>query len=155
MPYVLLDCHVHLYPTYDEGCLFRSAVEHMRRLSNDAQKVLLLVERAGTDRFSGLMKGAQIPAGFRVRALDEQSIQLSSDTMPEPLLVIAGRQIATAERLEVLSLCSVSQVPDGLSLRETVQRVHLAGGIPALAWAPGKWFGGRGRLVSELLRDQG
>jgi len=43
-------------------------------------------------------------------------------------------------------------VPDGLPAAEVIRRVLAAGGIPVLAWAPGKWWFQRGRVVAELLR---
>jgi hypothetical protein len=42
-------------------------------------------------------------------------------------------------------------VPDGLAAEDAVGRVSSTGALPVLPWAPGKWFGGRGRLVATLM----
>ncbi len=47
-------------------------------------------------------------------------------------------------------------IPDGLPAVEVIRRVIEAGGIPVLAWSPGKWLFARGRLVRDLIAsDQG
>jgi hypothetical protein len=67
--------------------------------------------------------------------------------------VVAGRQVATRERLEVLALATTAEVADGGDILETVERIAAAGGIPVLAWAPGKWLGRRGRRVHAILSE--
>ncbi|MBU4212755.1 MAG: hypothetical protein L6437_05770 [Kiritimatiellae bacterium] len=70
--------------------------------------------------------------------------------------LVAGRQIVTRERLEILALAMRAKIPDGLPARDVIQRVVEAGGIPVLAWSPGKWLFARGHLVRDLIEsDQG
>ncbi len=61
--------------------------------------------------------------------------------------------MATRERLEVLGLAMHEAVPDGLSVRETLDRVEGAGGVPVLPWALGKWLFARGRIVRDLVQS--
>jgi hypothetical protein len=68
------------------------------------------------------------------------------------LLLFAGRQIVTAERLEILLLTVDLPIADGLPVSEVVERAIGSGGVPVLAWAPGKWFFKRGGIVAGLLR---
>jgi hypothetical protein len=73
----------------------------------------------------------------------------------ERLLVIAGRQIAAREGLEVLALAGDAAVPDGLSFGETLHRVRAGGALPVLPWGFGKWWGRRGELVAGALARRG
>jgi len=65
--------------------------------------------------------------------------------------LVAGRQIVTAERIEVLGLAMPGRVDDGRPAPDTVAAVQAAGGVPVLAWAPGKWFFARGRVVLDII----
>ena len=67
------------------------------------------------------------------------------------LVVIAGRQVVTAERLEVLALGLVEPVEGGLSVEETVLRVQGRGALAVLPWGLGKWIGERGEAVARLI----
>ena len=70
----------------------------------------------------------------------------------QTLYVIAGRQIITRERLEVLALCTAKEFADGEEVETVLDKVRRAGGLPVLPWGAGKWWGTRGRIVTELLR---
>ncbi len=67
------------------------------------------------------------------------------------LLIIAGRQIITAEKIEVLAQCTSELFPDGLPLDETIERAKATGALVVLPWGVGKWFGARGRLVAQAV----
>jgi hypothetical protein len=69
------------------------------------------------------------------------------------LYLVAGRQIVTAERLEVLALGFEGFIPDGGSIRQVLERVRAAAAVPVIPWGFGKWWGERGRVVSALLKD--
>lgn len=151
---LIVDCHVHLYPAFNEEVLFAAALRNLAAIAPKAHKVLLLVERRDCDRFVTLHSGSLRSTAFEIAAVDDISIRVSSKLSGDSLLVVAGRQIATVERLEVLSWCATAKVPDGLTLQETISAVRRAGGVPALAWAPGKWTGARSALVRSVLADQ-
>jgi hypothetical protein len=70
-----------------------------------------------------------------------------------PLVLIAGRQIVTAERLEVLALGTLETFVDGLPMRTVLDQVDDAGALAVLPWGFGKWMGGRGRIVRDLLNS--
>jgi hypothetical protein len=67
------------------------------------------------------------------------------------ILVIAGRQVACAEDLEVLTLCTLGRIPDGLPIEETLARAKQIDAVSVIPWGPGKWLGARGKLLSSLL----
>ena len=67
------------------------------------------------------------------------------------LYVIAGRQIVCSENLEVLALMTSSQFPELRPIRETIRAVLDAGALAVLPWGFGKWSGGRGRVIREII----
>jgi hypothetical protein len=65
------------------------------------------------------------------------------------LVVIAGRQVVTLERIEVLAVACIENIPNGLTLDATIAAIQEAGAVPVLPWGVGKWSGERGRLVAN------
>jgi hypothetical protein len=68
-------------------------------------------------------------------------------------VIVAGRQIATRDGLEVLALCQDSEYPTDLAIDEAVEAVKQQGAIPVIPWGFGKWWFRRGALVSRLLES--
>jgi len=148
---IALDGHLHVYPAHDWALTVRSL---LRNLPDSGCKIGLLTETASCRFYRQVMDN---PAAFR-------SGSLALDPGPEPGslvakdggavagYLIAGRQIATAERLEVLALCADVSIPDRLPLRVTLDAVRSQNAVPVLPWSPGKWFFRRGCLVENLLR---
>ncbi|MEY8800942.1 hypothetical protein AB9K35_11565 [Leisingera sp. XS_AS12] len=97
-----------------------------------------------------------MPVGWRLQRLpdDPAAAVLHRERDGAALTVIAGRQVITAERIEVLALATVRRFRDGCPAGELLAELWEAG-IPAvLPWGVGKWLGRRGRLVAELLHVQ-
>jgi hypothetical protein len=68
--------------------------------------------------------------------------------------LIAGRQIVTVEKLEILALGRDVSVKNGLPAEDTLQAIREQNAVPALSWSPGKWFFGRGKLIQHLIETQ-
>jgi hypothetical protein len=152
------DTHVHLYPEYDLGLLFHAALRHLRTLAAraDDRPVLFLAERADCHAFAALRSGsASLPPGLVLRGADEPDRLWIDEREGGSMLLIAGRQVRTRERLEVLCLGADADLADGLALEAAVEGVRAAGGLPVLPWSPGKWSGRRGRDVRALLQRSG
>jgi hypothetical protein len=64
---------------------------------------------------------------------------------------MAGRQVVTSEKLEILALGADVSTSDGLTAEETLDLIRAAAAIPVLSWSPGKWFGRRGRIIRALI----
>ena len=147
---IALDGHVHIYPAYDWALAVRSLLGN---LPGAACKVGLLTENAACRFYQQVMDN---PAAYRSGSLavepgpEPGSLALKDSGAVEGYL-IAGRQIATAERLEVLALCVDVSIPDGLPLRPTLDAVREQNAVPVLPWSPGKWFFSRGILVERYL----
>jgi hypothetical protein len=154
----LLDGHVHIHDVFDFAAMLDHASENRdsaalrQGLSPAVPGVLMLTESRGADGFRRAAKRAGLRIGrWRVQPTGESmSLRLESGN-DAPLLLIAGRQIVTAERLEVLALGTLTTFVDGLPIDTVLSQVDDAGALPVLPWGFGKWMGGRGRIVRDLL----
>ncbi len=154
----LVDAHVHLYEGFDLSRAFDAALQNFRELSSvsDPDVCLCLTEDRHHDVFASLVNFKH--SRWRIEPHgDGRSIRVFDLESGAGLWVYAGRQIITAERLEVLALLVPSENIDGLKdgapLDKTVACVHEAGALPVLPWAFGKWWSSRGQLVSDFARD--
>lgn len=151
---LILDAHVHVYPFYDEAALLRGAVDRLSAMAASGDTIgIVLVEREGVDVF-GKWASGKVPDGWTVSQLDDRTIRLNGER-GERLHVFAGRQIACAERLEILGIGCRTPVKDGVSCDEAIAAIEKDGGLPVLAWGVGKWMLGRARKVRKILRDHG
>ena len=151
---IVADTHAHLYACFDPGRALAGALARMRALGGPgAATALCLVERAGQDWFGRLEdKGAP---GLDVAPGPEPgTLALRSADGGEAWL-LAGRQVVTAENLEVLALGLQGPCPDGPPARDVIARIRDEGAVAVLPFGVGKWFFGRGRVVRALLDDPG
>jgi len=167
---VAVDGHMHLYPAYDIKAVFRHLIQNLDRLAsaagcaeagtigNGIHKLAFLAEGHEYDFFSRLQNHDKAVMGDGIEVVsapDPVCVTVSLYGVGRVCL-LAGRQIVTRERLEILGLAMRVKIPDGLPTRDVIQKVVEAGGIPVLAWSPGKWLFTRGRLVRDLIEsDQG
>jgi hypothetical protein len=156
----LVDAHVHIHPAFDRRRFLDAAAanfaEAARRLglTGPVTGVLMLTESAGVHAFDELggAGGEPVPGWTVSRTAEPVSLRL---TRPggDRVYIVAGRQIVTSDRLEVLALASRADVPDGLPLEAAVGRVKAAGAVPVIPWGFGKWTGSRRRRLAEFLHS--
>jgi hypothetical protein len=159
---IFVDAHVHIHKCFDLESLVDAAYEnflkHARNLE-DIEKyfgVLMLTESAGTDEFEKLAAIAEsieqnIGDHWKLNRCEEScSIVLSRDNV-DWMIIIAGRQIVTAENLEVLALGTRQEFMDGIPVIDLVKAVRKAGAVAVIPWGVGKWLGGRGDVLSRVL----
>ena len=149
---LIADTHVHLYSCYDRATAVRTLAANLRALDGSAVLAGFLAEGRECDAFSDVCAGnwtRDVP-GCGVEPAEPGAVRIAFDAAPACYL-FAGRQIVTAERIEILALLAGGPFEDGLSAADTVAAVRDAGGVPVLSWAPGKWFGARGRAVRALI----
>ncbi len=156
--WLAIDAHVHLYEGYDLARYFVAALANFHHWapaadgSRPAALGLGLAERAGQTWFRDLAAGRlRLPAGLTATPLAAGAAVRIALPNAEPLDLFPGRQVNTRERLEVLTPGYDLDIPDGLTIREVLDRVHTAGGLPVIGWAPGKWVGLRGQILRGLL----
>jgi hypothetical protein len=158
---VFVDGHVHIYACYEVERVFDGAWRHFRRVASsygatdDFQGVLILTESAGDQVFVELTKIAGGTVGrWQVSGTEEaNSLRLQRDDGAR-LLVLAGRQLVSAEKLELSAYFVVESLADGAPLATLLEQVHRMGGVSVLPWGVGKWFGKRGQEVQQRLRHR-
>jgi hypothetical protein len=165
---VFVDAHVHIHDCFDLDEFLPAAVANFRRHAGadapSSQRFMMcLTETCGTTRFHALSDGAR--PGIRGRApADGDWVFFRGDDARSLIAVhgkygelelVAGRQIVTAEKIEVLALGSLKQWDDGLPAAAVVQSVLEAGAIPVLPWGFGKWLGRRRRVIETLIEEFG
>ncbi len=158
---VLIDGHAHLYDDVPIGSFLESARRRFEAaawklgLPQSTTGVLFLLETPLTHAFQRLRAvGGHAVGGWKVRALSDDVSFVGehvSGGLAGPVLIIGGRQVATRERLEVLALGNLEPISDGLPLSETLDIVKAAGALPVIPWGFGKWWGGRGKLLAEVV----
>ncbi len=157
----LVDGHVHYYPSFDRDRFFDSALANFRRAActsgtrPEYAGWLLFAESAGMHYFRTFRDAVGQAAGgaWTFQRTDEAESLVARCDVDAKLLLIAGRQIITAEGLEVLALCCDAEVEDGQPLATVVGAANRLGAIVVLPWAFGKWWFRRGDLVDRFVKS--
>lgn len=156
---ILIDAHVHIYDCFDLNTFLDAAWQNFYRWAGRRDQfvgVLLLTESATYNQFQTLLAQADLPSssGWTFASTSETYSLRAMGPQGQTLYLVAGRQIITAEKLEVLALISDRTFPDGLPAAETISAIQADGGIAVLPWGVAKWVGKRGQLVARLLQQQ-
>jgi hypothetical protein len=164
----VVDAHVHIHACYeldellDNGYMNLSSAPPsgaMRTGPGDQALFLLMTECARDDYFgalyessrtgpvagSGLRRWSMFPTG--------EEVSLCAASGARRLVIVAGRQVACREGLEVLVLGTRHRFRDGLPIREVLAETASLGVPRVIPWGPGKWLFRRGRLLNELVRE--
>ena len=118
---IFIDSHVHIYPHYDIA-LMRGAFAARTKAHGADLGVMMVAQRSGA--------AAPHPPGDGI---------------------VYGRQIACAERIEILALGTGAPFEDGIPARDAIRLAQDAGALPVLAWGVGKWMFAREKTVENLL----
>ncbi|TPG16491.1 hypothetical protein EAH87_14830 [Sphingomonas koreensis] len=143
---VAVDGHVHLHG---------NAATTLRRASTTIAAAapradlgaLLLTESTGDSAFATLSRDAMCTPG-------RESIALRWSGGPLDLLIIAGRQVVTAERVEVLLPGTLSAPDDGTPIDDVLDWAEERAVAAVLPWGFGKWLGRRRRTVARVLETR-
>ena len=154
---LLVDGHVHFHRCFTWKAFLESSSSNFAawraesQMPGDFWGCLMLTETAGVDSRRALLNepGLVRSIGWNVEARDELSIVLNRRT--DAIIIVAGRQIVTAERLEVLALGCADTIPDGRPVHEVIRQVSGCGALAVIPWGFGKWWGRRGRVVRAML----
>jgi len=160
--FLIGDGHVHIHACFDLDTFWESAWHNFSqaasRYAQDSpvKAVLFLTECQGVNRFAdfkqqaneteqkGLWKFQQAGESRCLRVYNEAGAEL---------WLVAGRQIITAEKLEILGLGVEQHCDDGKPLAEVVDWVHAQAGMAVIPWGAGKWTGARGAYVRALVEN--
>ncbi len=155
----MVDAHVHCHAGVSPARLLDQAAANFATAAatRDVDPVagwLLFTEVAHEDAFAGLVRTAREGGrldGWQLRSTAEPVSLIAEGPAAFPLIIVAGRQIVTAEGLEVLAIGAPGPFADGRDLASSVAEVRAAGGLVVVPWGFGKWWGRRGALVADLL----
>lgn len=157
---IAADTHTHLYPCYDIATALDAAFANLTRAVPETaprggtECVLCLTERCDCRLFRELAGSSGAAAGaWSFERRGEHALGAKRKDGAK-MSILAGRQIVTAERLEILALGRDLEVPDGGAAAEILREVQGAGAVAVIPWSPGKWFSARGRIVERLLDSQ-
>jgi SAM-dependent methyltransferase len=154
---LLADAHVHMHECFGVERLLDAAAANFSnatvrlRVEGEVFGCLMLAEIAGVDCFGALAQERLNAGTWRIRPTEEavSLVAIRSGTLP--VLIIAGRQIVTFERIEVLALATRARIAGGQTLEATVDAIGAEGALAVLPWGFGKWWGRRGRIVEAYL----
>jgi hypothetical protein len=168
---VLVDGHVHMHECFDVARVFDAVAANFaaaaRALARERawvtapsayDAVLCLVECRG-QRF---LEGVRTRRTGRVWRGSHGFWEAEQGCEPETLVVrrgstrlnlVAGRQVVTRERLEVLAIGTTAPLRDGDPIETTLAAVRDSGAAAVLPWGFGKWLGARGAIVARVLAD--
>jgi len=162
----VVDAHVHVHACYRPDELLSQARQNLSgaRPSSDLPALrvfyLLLAECQDDDSFGDLRALAlsgSAPSGLKldtwmVRPTEEARCVVVADGSAH-MYVVAGRQVACREGLEVLVLGTTQRFEDGRPIRDLLEETESLGVPRVIPWGPGKWFFRRGRLLDSLLEE--
>jgi len=163
-PAALIDAHVHIYDCFDISTFLDSAIHNFRKAAQDSSVgtrfigVLLLTETASDHKFealkeiaSGRTENRDAPSWQFTNT--EEDCSLLAENGENQVLVVAGRQIITREKLEILALGTTRSFPDRLPIREVLATIRASQALAVLPWGFGKWLSDRGLVIEELLNS--
>ena len=163
----VVDAHVHFHPCYPPDDLLSHAYANLsaaqgRRVPPENRALFLLMTECASDDYFGALyaiahsgRGGTEKQSLRhwaIVATDEEDSVLAVSGQRR-LFIVAGRQIACREGLEVLVLGTTRRLEDGLPIREVLSETACWGVPRVIPWGPGKWLFRRGRLLSQLLEE--
>lgn len=161
VPRLFVDGHVHIYSAEQATEALDAASGNFYAAAQLADTVagyglLLLADPKNAPAFDWLCGlpaalAGQVPEAWSIVSRpDEHTIHLTKAGML-PLAILAGRQVISAENLEVLVFPRTVAGRDGGTLQSLVTSAISANGLAILPWGVGKWLGARGRLVRNIL----
>ena len=164
-----VDAHVHIHDCFDFQEFMDAAARNFTFHSSRAgpttthKYVLCLTESGGAYKFEELVKLADVnsasmdttEAAWRCRHSGNDRCLIAVHPILGEITIVAGRQIVTAEKLEILALGLIGRWDDGLAASDVVESVIGSGAIPVLPWGFGKWLGRRRHVAKCLIEEYG
>lgn len=155
---IYVDSHVHLHPIFNLEEFFLTVLRNSSKLNENYQIVLILTEGVHEKSINRLEEASQI--GVVSEKNHEISIKQNSDSSftvifdnEKEVIIIPGKQIVTEEDLEVLTFGECLDIPDGLKIKDVLNKIEDCRNIAILPWGFGKWKGKRGKIVESLIRN--
>lgn len=165
---VIVDTHVHIHDCFQLPAFFESASKNFEAVAASEgvpggfAGALMLTEMAQANWFTRLVSfagndcvaGREVLGGWAIQTTGEPASVIARSKAGKQVFLMAGRQIVTKEKLEVLALATEKRFEDGLPIKNTLSAVNAAGAIAVIPWGFGKWWGRRGSIVNRLMKER-
>lgn len=162
---ILVDAHVHIHECFVIEKVLDSALGNFKKAyhrigeNSKFEGVLFLTETEGMNKYSQLQSYSSEKSNKKAIEIGSWKFYFTEETNclranrddRQNIFIIAGRQIITAENLEVLALATTTNFMDGTPLKELIKQIIEIDGIPVIPWGVGKWLGKRGKFLKEFL----
>lgn len=153
---IFVDAHVHIHDHFSLSRLFLISLQNFRKyhdanITGIMHSFLLLTESCGVNKFANLKEHGDQSGNFSIHDTGERETLKVTTLGGQTLYVVAGRQIVTAEKVEVLALGLDVEYPDGNTLKETLKDLNSTKCLRVLPWGAGKWIGKRGKIIQSLI----
>ena len=163
---IFVDAHVHIYDCFHLPIFFESAFANFQSEAarmgqvDDFTAILLLTETSKDNWFERLASYASNKTTAETKTIPDWTFHhtdgncslCARGSEDQSLFLIAGRQIVTAEKLEVLALATDKKFKDGAPIGQVIQSIRDMGAIPVIPYGFGKWIGRRGKILRDLLK---
>jgi hypothetical protein len=151
-----VDAHAHYHSVFQPRRYLAAACENFQRYFHSQRDdswigVLLLADTQSQNTIEQLATASIVD--WALEPTEDECAWLARQDGRVRLVLVAGRQIATAERLEVMALATSNCFEDGQSVHDTLRQVCSAGAIPVVPWGFGKWSFQRGAIVAQLMQS--
>ncbi len=148
---VIVDIHVHLHPFYEHVRLWDHTWRLLSQWRTSPSDLCLLCLMDADDQtgFESLAEGRWPSPEWKIARIGVDVVQLSRGS--DRIGVIAGRQLVSCERIEVMTLGRPRGAIRGEPLAKIIERLRDEQRPAILPWAPGKWWGSRGQILNRLL----
>lgn len=156
---LLVDAHAHLYPCYPLPDFLEWAATNFRAGARELGLLhrpigcLMLADPVRHYSFCRFGDGAvrSVNGRWTFHETSEDGALIARRDGRAELILVAGRQLETRERLEVLALGTRRKLLDGLPVYDAIDAALNAGAVPVLAWGFGKWWLARGALAAAVV----
>jgi len=156
---LLVDGHVHFYGCFETQRFLDAAADNFARIadqiraSSEVLGCLVICETTGGDPLARLhAELARGKSDWSLVETEEQESRFAVRDQRPRMIVVAGRQLISRERLEVLALGTCQEVSAGEPLIDTAAEIRQAGAVPVVPWGFGKWWFQRREILVQCLR---
>ncbi len=139
---------------------FNVAINNMDKMyksiypaDNNFQRVLLLTESKDNDFFPQFKMNGNLgkQSEYKFENTSEDCSLILKKDNKVLCYIMAGRQIVTREKLEILSIASSQKIEDGLPIDDVLKILLDNEQTAVLAWGIGKWFFKRGKIIKGII----
>lgn len=154
---LFVDAHVHYHDVFCPAEFLDSTARNFagqalqRRMENWTGYLLFADPpgRTSLDHMRQFEQSGLLGAWRLIETEEETSLIATSGC--NFLVLVAGRQVATVEGLELLSLGTMSDLPQKAQLDDCIYQSQSLGALTILPWGVGKWWFTRGTHVRRVF----